>query len=69
MAPAAYAAEAGLVGHQWKEKPLAMTRLDPPSVGECGGWERGIDGEGNTRMGKGEGDGIQSLGSENWERE
>jgi len=28
MAPAAYVAEDGLVGHQWKEKPLVLPRLD-----------------------------------------
>jgi hypothetical protein len=27
MAPAAYAAEDGLVGHQWKERPLVLYRL------------------------------------------
>jgi len=30
MAPAAYVAEDGLVGHQWEEKPLVLPRLDPP---------------------------------------
>jgi len=30
MAPAAYVAEDGLVGHQWEEKPLALPRLDLP---------------------------------------
>lgn len=39
MAPAAYVAEDGLVGHKWEEKP----RLDPPppSVAECQGGEVG----------------------------
>ena len=27
MAPAAYAAEDGLVGHQWEERPLVLGRL------------------------------------------
>jgi hypothetical protein len=27
MAPAAYVAEDGLVGHQWEEKPLILWRL------------------------------------------
>jgi len=47
MAPAAYVAEDGLVGHQWKEKPLVLPRLDPPmpppqcrgmGAGRKGGW-------------------------------
>jgi len=28
MAPVAYVAEDDLVGHQWKEKPLVLPRLD-----------------------------------------
>ena len=48
MAPTAYVAEDGLVGHQREEKPLVLPILEPPpspSVGECqsgevrsGGW-------------------------------
>jgi hypothetical protein len=36
MAPAAYVAEDGLVGHQWKERPLVLS-----------GWvsEQGVRGE------------------------
>jgi len=30
MAPTAYVVEDGLVGHQWKEKPLVLPRLDAP---------------------------------------
>jgi hypothetical protein len=30
MAPAAYIAEDGLVGHQWEERPLVLRRLDAP---------------------------------------
>jgi hypothetical protein len=30
MAPAAYVAEDGLVGHQWEERPLVLRRLDVP---------------------------------------
>jgi len=43
MAPAAYVAEDGLVGHQWEEKPLVLPRLGP-SVGECHGEEAGREG-------------------------
>jgi len=43
MAPTAYVAEDGLVGNQWKEKPLVLPRLDPQCRGmsgkqEGGGW-------------------------------
>ena len=34
MAPAAYVAEDGLVGHQWEERPLVLRRLDVPVYGE-----------------------------------
>jgi hypothetical protein len=30
MAPAAYVAEDGLVGHQWEERTLVLRRLDAP---------------------------------------
>jgi hypothetical protein len=30
MAPAAYVAEDGLVGHQWEERSLVLGRLDAP---------------------------------------
>jgi hypothetical protein len=30
MAPAAYVAENGLVGHQWEERPLVLRRLNAP---------------------------------------
>jgi hypothetical protein len=30
MAPAAYVAEDGLVGHQWEDWPLVLRRLDAP---------------------------------------
>jgi hypothetical protein len=34
MAPAAYVAEDGLVGHQWEESPLFLWRLDAPAQGD-----------------------------------
>jgi len=40
MAPAAYVADDGLIGHQWEEKALVLPRLDP-SVGEFQGGEVG----------------------------
>jgi len=32
MAPAAYVAENGLVGHRWEEQPLVLPRLNLASV-------------------------------------
>jgi len=72
MAPTAYVTEDGLVGHQWKEKPLVLTRLDP--LPQCrgirgrGGGE-GVVGEGNTFIEEGEGDEIGGLCPGNQERE
>jgi hypothetical protein len=52
VALAAYAAEDGLVGYQWEERPLVLTALCP-SIGECQdqeceweGWEAGGAGRG-----------------------
>jgi len=42
MAPDAYVAEDGLVGHQRKEKPLVLPRLNPQCRGMSGGRERGF---------------------------
>jgi len=54
MAPAAYVVEFGLVGHQWKEKPLVLPRLDPQCRGGSGDG-KGVDREGNTLIKEGEG--------------
>jgi len=53
MAPAAYVAEDGLVGHQWKEKPLFLP--PPPQCrGMSGGVRRsGWMGRGNTLIEEG----------------
>jgi len=43
MAPAAYEAERGLVGHQWEEKPLVLPGWIPQFRGvseQEGGWLR-----------------------------
>jgi hypothetical protein len=37
MAPAAYAAEFGLVGHQWEERPFCPMKALCPSVAEFQG--------------------------------
>jgi hypothetical protein len=39
MAPAAYVAEDGLVGHQWEERPLVLCEALSPSVEEYQGQE------------------------------
>jgi hypothetical protein len=41
MAPAAYVAEDGLVGHQWEERPMKALC---PRVGDCQGPEEGVGG-------------------------
>jgi hypothetical protein len=44
MAPAAYAAEDDLVGHQWEERPFILRKAVCPSVGECQNQEAGVGG-------------------------
>ena len=51
----AYVLEDGLVGHQWKERPIGNTIFICPSTGECGGQEGGVGGEGSRAAGGGEG--------------
>jgi hypothetical protein len=41
---AAYVAEDGLVGHQWKERPLGLANFTCPSTGEHQGQEVGVGG-------------------------
>jgi hypothetical protein len=48
---AAYVTEDGLVGHQWKERPIGCTNIICLSTGECdgqevavGGWGSGVGG-------------------------
>jgi len=49
LAPAAYIAEDGLVGHQWEENPLVLPRLNPQCRGMPGKREKGcVVGCGNT---------------------
>jgi len=71
MAPAAYVAEDGLVGHQWEEKPFVLPRLDPSPLPQCrgmsgqGGRKGWVDVWGNSLRRRGRGNGIW-MG--NWER-
>jgi len=67
MAPVAYVAEDGLVGHQWWEKPLVLPRLDlqvKENMGMGGGRNEGCLGTSNTLIEKGEEDGLVAYGQE-----
>jgi len=70
MAPATYVAEDGLVGHQWEEKPLVLTRLDPQCRGMSGreaGWSGWLGGE-HPHKRRERREGIGGLWTGNWER-
>jgi len=41
MALAPYVAQDGLAGHQWDEKPLVLSRLEPSPPPQC----RGMSGQ------------------------
>jgi hypothetical protein len=41
---AAYVSEDGLVGHQWKERPIGLADFICLSAGERQGWEVGVGG-------------------------
>jgi hypothetical protein len=41
---AAYVSEDGLVGHQWKERPIGRANFLCLSTGECQGQEVGVGG-------------------------
>jgi hypothetical protein len=43
---AAHVAEDGLVGHQWKERPIGHANFICPSTGERQGQEMGVGGKG-----------------------
>jgi hypothetical protein len=47
MVLATYVAEDGLVGHQWKERPLGLIVFNA-SVGKCQGGRMGVNGWGST---------------------
>ena len=64
MAPAAYVAEDGLVGHQWEEKALGPVKALCPSVGECQGQEAGV----GELVSSGIGEGLRGFQSRNQER-
>jgi hypothetical protein len=43
MSLPAYVSEDGLVGHQWKERPIGRADFICLSAWECQGWEVGVD--------------------------
>jgi hypothetical protein len=44
---AAYVPEDGLVGHQWKQRPIGLVNFMCLSTGECQGQEVGVGGQGS----------------------
>jgi hypothetical protein len=50
MSLAAYESEDGLVGHQWKERPIGYANFICPSTGEGQGQEVGVGGWGSERV-------------------
>jgi hypothetical protein len=61
---AAYVSEDGLVGHQWKERPIGLANFICLSTGECQGQEVEVAG---GIGGKGLGDFWGSIGNVNEE--
>jgi hypothetical protein len=53
MSLAAYVAEDGLVGHQWKERPIGHSNFICLSTGEHHGQEVGVGGWGDGGAGGG----------------
>jgi hypothetical protein len=60
----AYVSEDGLVGHQWKERPIGHANFICPSTGEHQGQEVGVGGWGSG-WGKQVGDFWDSIGNVN----
>jgi hypothetical protein len=48
MSLAAYVSEDGLVGHQWKERPIGHANFICLSTGKCQGQEVGVGGWGRV---------------------
>jgi hypothetical protein len=56
MSLATYVSEDGLVGHQWKERPIGLANFLCLSTGEHQGQEVGVGGEGS-----GGGEGMEDF--------
>jgi hypothetical protein len=69
MSLAAYVSKDGLVGHQWKERPIGIANFICLSIGECQGQEVGVGGWGSgwgrVWVGEGVGDFWDSIGNVN----
>jgi hypothetical protein len=61
----AYVSKDGLVGHQWKERPIGFANFICPSIGECQGQKVGVGGWGSR--GEGMGNFWDSIGNVNEE--
>jgi hypothetical protein len=61
---AAYVSKDGLVGHQWKERPIGHVNFICPSTGECQGQKGGVGRWGEQ---EGMGDFWDSIGNVNEE--
>jgi hypothetical protein len=66
MPLAAYVSEDGLVGHHWKERPIALANFICPSTGETPGPRSGSGWVGEW-VGEGMGDFWDSIGNVNEE--
>jgi hypothetical protein len=51
MSLAAYVTKDGLIGHQWKERPLGLANFICLSTGEHQGEEVGVGGQGSRVKG------------------
>jgi hypothetical protein len=61
---AAYVSEDGLIGHQWKERPIGLANFVCLSTGERQGQEVGVGGRG---VGEGWHGGLLGIGNVNEE--
>jgi hypothetical protein len=62
---AAYISEDGLVGHQWKERPIGRANFICLSTGERQGQEVGVGGWGSEWVAEHVGDFLDSIGNVN----
>ena len=67
MSLAAYVPKDGLVGHQWKERPIGRANFICLSTGERQGQEVGVGGQGVGSGGEGMGDFWDRIGNVNEE--
>jgi hypothetical protein len=63
---AAYVSKDGLVGHNWKERPIGLANFIFPSTGEHQGQKVGVGGQGSGGV-ECIGDFLDSIGNVNEE--